>query len=159
MDLFSDLVQAVQDDLTVDDNSTLYPPALIKRAINRSYIKCAGLFRWPETEDAKTTSTVADQEYYDYPQTWRSDSIARLEVDDEQYGEDPDGSPLDWSDYLTWRRDEDNENSDADDKEKTASLLETVIDFVKTPFGMLAAGIGVLAMLSLVYFLKRRNKH
>ena len=111
MNLFSDLVTAVQDDLTVDDNSTLYPPALIKRAINRAYIKSSGLFRWPETEDAKKTSSVNGQEYYDYPQTWRSDSIGRLEMDDKQYGEEPDGSPMDWNDYLTWRRDTNNASS------------------------------------------------
>ena len=111
MNSFSDLITAVQDELNVDDNSTLYSTTLIKRYINRAYIKCAGLFRWPETEDAKKTSSVNGQEYYDYPQTWRSDSIFRLEMDDEQYGEDPDGSPLVFTDYLTWRRDDNNENS------------------------------------------------
>lgn len=111
MNLFSDLVQAVQDELNVDDNSTLFSPTLIKRYINRAYIKCGGLFRWPETRDAKKTSTVENREYYDYPQTWYSDSIFRLEVDDEQYGEDPDGSPLAFTDYLTWRRDSNNDNS------------------------------------------------
>ena len=111
MNLFSDLIQAVQDDLTVDSNSTMYPLVLVKRAVNRAYIKCSGLFRWPETEDAKKTSSVATQEYYDYPQTWRSDSIFRLEMDDDQYGEDPDGSPLNWGDYLVWRSDSDNDNS------------------------------------------------
>lgn len=111
MNLFSELVQAVQDDLSVDDNSTLYSPALIKRTINRAYIKCAGLFNWPETEDALKTKTVAGQEYYDYPREFRSDTIGRLEVDDEQWGESPDGSPMAWSDYLVWRNDSDNTNS------------------------------------------------
>ena len=114
MNLFSELVTGVQDDLTVDDNSTLYPPALIKRAVNRAYRKSAGLFTWPETEDAKKTSSVKNQEYYDYPKTWRSDTIGRLEMDDKQYGEDPDGSPLTWADYLTWRRD--TNNADSTDK-------------------------------------------
>lgn len=111
MDLFSELVQAVQDDLTVGSESTLFPLALIKRAINRAYRKAAGLFRWPELEDAKKTSTVSGQEYYDFPQNWQADSIKRLEVDDNQYGETPDGSPMNYDDYLTWRRDDDNANS------------------------------------------------
>jgi len=111
MNLFSDLVQAVQDDLTVDDNSTLYPPALIKRALNRAYIKCAGLFNWPETEDAQKTTTVVNQEYYDYPREFRSDTIGRLEVNGDQWGEDPDGSPMAWSDYLIWRKNSNNDNS------------------------------------------------
>jgi hypothetical protein len=95
MNLFSDLITAVQDDLTVGNESTLYTPALIKRAINRAYIKAGGLFRWPETEDAKKTSTQALIEYYDYPSTWRPDSIWKLMVDDVDYGD-----PLSFKDYL-----------------------------------------------------------
>lgn len=102
---FSDLVQAVQDDLTVGDESTLYAPALIKRAINRAYRKVAGVFPWPELQDAKKTSTQVNQEYYDYPQNWRSNSIWKLEVDGDRYGEDPDGSPLSFDDYLNWKTD------------------------------------------------------
>src|SRR3990167_6002345 len=111
MDLLSDIRQAIQDDLTVGNESNLFHTALIDRAINRSYRKAGGLFRWPKLEDYKKTSTQTNQEYYDYPSTWRPDSIFRLEVDDDQYGEDPDGSPLAFEDYLTWRADEDNDNS------------------------------------------------
>ncbi len=111
MDVLSDIRQAIQDDLTVNDGSTLFSPTLIDRAINRAYVKAATLYRWPQVEDAKKTSTQANIETYDYPSTWRPDSVWRLEVDDEQYGEVPDGSPLGFEDYLTWRRDEANENS------------------------------------------------
>lgn len=111
MNTLSDLRQNVQDDLTVGEESTLYSPTVIDRALNRAYLKCAYLYRWPQTEDAKKTSTQANLEYYDYPQTWRSDSIWRLEVDGDQYGEDPDGSPLAFEDYLTWRANDDNANS------------------------------------------------
>ena len=52
---FANIVEAVQDDLTIGDESTLYAPALIKRAINRAYRKAAGLFPWPELQDAKKT--------------------------------------------------------------------------------------------------------
>lgn len=97
MDTFADLIQGAQDDLTIDDNSTLYPPALVKRAINRAKRKIEGLFRWPELEDAKKTSTVSGQEYYDYPQAWRPDSIWKLWVD----SDDNDfGDPIDFKDYL-----------------------------------------------------------
>jgi hypothetical protein len=105
MDTLSDLVQAVQDDLTIDSNSTLFPPALVKRAINRSYRKCAGLFAWPELQDAKTTTTVSGQHYYDYPDNWRSNSIWKLVVNSERYGEEVDGSPLTFDDYLNWKTD------------------------------------------------------
>jgi hypothetical protein len=108
MDNLLDIRSAVQDDLTIDDQSTLFSPSLIDRVINRAYIKCATVYRWPQLEDAKTTSTQAGIETYDYPQGWRPNSLYRLEVDNIQYGEDPDGSPLNFSDYLIWRRDDAN---------------------------------------------------
>ena len=111
MDTFEQLVDAVQSDLNIDDNSTLFPVATVKLAINRAYRKAGGLFFWPETEDAKKTSTVSGQEYYDYPDNWIPDSMFRLEVDDVQYGEGVDGSPLRFDDYLSWRRDSHNANS------------------------------------------------
>jgi hypothetical protein len=105
MDEFSELIEAVQSDLTVGDESSLFPLATIKLAINRSYRKAGGLFRWPETEDAKKTSTQASQDYYDYPQTWRPDSVWRVEVSGVRYGEEPDGSPLAFPDWLIWKED------------------------------------------------------
>ena len=117
MDTFLNILQAVQDDINVGDESTLYSPALIKRAINRAYRKVAALFPWPELMDAKKTSTQVSQEYYDYPQNWRSNSIWKLTIldsngKDDRYGEDPDGSPLSFDDYLNWKED----NPDATDK-------------------------------------------
>ena len=111
MDLFSELQTVVYNDLTAGTESSLFPSDTVKLAINRSYRKAGALFRWPQLEDAKKTSTVASGEYYDYPETWRPDSIWKLEVGDEQYGETPDGSPLAFEDYLVWRRDEDNASS------------------------------------------------
>jgi hypothetical protein len=105
MDTFLNILQAVQDDLTVGDESTLYSPTLIKRAINRAYRKVGGLFPWPELQDAKETSTQVDQEYYDYPVNWRSNSIWKLRIDGVRYGEDPDGSPLSFDDYLNFKED------------------------------------------------------
>jgi len=95
MDLFSDLYSAVQSDLTVDATSTLYPLATIKTAVNRSYRKASTLFRWPQLEDSQETSTIQNQEYYDYPDNWRPNSIWKLSVDDLDYG-----SPLSFKDYL-----------------------------------------------------------
>src|SRR3990167_9098153 len=110
MDDLADLVQATQDDLNVDDNSTLYPQAVIKRAINRAKRKAEALYPWSELHDAKKTTTQTDQEYYDYPSNWRTLSVWKLTVtptgaDEERYGEDPDGSPLSFDDYLNWKED------------------------------------------------------
>lgn len=95
MDIFSDLYTAVQSDLTIGSESTLYPLSTVKLAVNRSYRKAGGLFRWAELEDAKKTSTVASQEYYDYPSDWRPDSAWKLIVDSVDYLD-----PLVFKDYL-----------------------------------------------------------
>lgn len=112
MDTLADIRQAIQDDLTVGDESSLYSPTVIDRAINRAYRKVAGLFPWPELQDSKKTSTQVSQEYYDYPQNWRSNSIWKITVDGDRYGENPDGSPLSFDDYLNWKED----NPDSTDK-------------------------------------------
>lgn len=105
MDTLAELRAAVQSDLTVGNESTLYSPTTIDLAINRAYRKAGALFPWTELMDAKNTTTVANQEYYDYPTTWRSNSIWKLRVNSERYGEDPDGSPLSFDDYLNWKED------------------------------------------------------
>lgn len=95
MNTYLELQQEVQSDLTIGSESSLFPLATVKRAINRAYIKAGGLFLWPETEDAKKTSSVTAQEYYDYPTNWRPDSIWKLVVDSQDYGD-----PLAFKDYL-----------------------------------------------------------
>lgn len=104
MDNLGEMRAAVQSDLTVSSDSSLFDPSTINLAINRSYRKAGGLFNWPETEDSKKTSTIANQDYYDFPQNWRPYSIFRLEIDNVQYGEEPDGSPLNYNDFLIWKR-------------------------------------------------------
>lgn len=111
MDYFSDLISAVQSDLTINNDSTLYPLATVKLAVNRGRRKAESLFRWPKLRDAKKTSSRAGIEYYETPETWSPLSTYRLEVDGVQYGETPDGTPMVYEDYLKWRADEYNENS------------------------------------------------
>lgn len=105
MNTFLELIQAVQSDLTIGDESSLFPLATVKLAINRAYVKAGSLFPFPELQDAKKTSTIAGNEYYDYPQTWRSNSIWKVQIDGVRYGEDPDGSPISYDDYLNWKED------------------------------------------------------
>ena len=103
MDILSEMRSAIQSGLNVSSTSSLFPSDTIDAALNRVYIKVGGLFRWPALEYAKKTSAVKDQEYYDAPDIWRPDSMFRLEIDDERYGNEPDGSPMDFGDYLTWK--------------------------------------------------------
>lgn len=89
MDTFLELIQAVQSDLTLGDESSFMPLATVKLAINRAYInKVSAIFKWPQTEDAKLTSTESGLEYYEYPDKWRPNSIWKLVVDGTDY-EDP----------------------------------------------------------------------
>ncbi len=105
MDTLAEMRTAVQSDLTVGDESTLFTPTAIDLAINRAYRKAGALFPWPELQDARKTTTQTNQEYYDYPETWRSNSIWKLDIDGVRYGEDPDGSPTSFDDYLSWKED------------------------------------------------------
>lgn len=111
MNTFEELTQATQSDLNVLDEAPLYPKAVVQTAVNRAYIKASSLFKWSGTESAKKTSTQKNLEYYDYPREFRDNSIYRIEVDGVQYGEKPDGSPMHYHDYLTWRANSDNANS------------------------------------------------
>ena len=95
MDFFSELIDAVQSDLTIGDETTLLDLTAVKSALNRSYTKIGAMFLWPGTKDAKKTSTGANREDYNYPPNWVPESIWKLMVDDKDYGD-----PLDRKDYL-----------------------------------------------------------
>lgn len=95
MDLFSQLIAAVKSDLTISGNSALYNPTAVKLAINRAYRKSGALFLWPETKDAKKTSSIASQEYYTYPDNFRPETIWKLVVDGNTYGD-----PILYPDFL-----------------------------------------------------------
>lgn len=95
MDTLLDMRTAIQRDLTVDGNSTFNSPTVIDGAINRAKRKIESLFRWPGLEDALSTSTIANQYYYDYPDNWRPDSIWKLVVNNIDYGD-----PLVFRDFL-----------------------------------------------------------
>lgn len=95
MDTFQDLYEAVYSDLTANSDSTLYSLTAVKLAVNRAYDKAAALFRWSKTEDAQVTYTQLNIDYYDFPQTWRPDSIWKLTVDGIDYGD-----PLTFKDFL-----------------------------------------------------------
>lgn len=91
--------QAVQTDLSVGDETTFFTPDVIDLAINRAKIKAEALCNWPALEDAQRTFSALQSdgtpwEYYDYPDNWRPNSIWKLEVDGEDYGE-----PLDFKSY------------------------------------------------------------
>lgn len=103
MDTLLQMRTAVYQDLTANSTSTLFDTTVVDSAINRAYRKAGSLYRWPELEDAKKTSTQANIDYYDYPETWQPDSLWRITIDGVTYGEEPDGSPLSFKDYLLFK--------------------------------------------------------
>ena len=109
MNTLSEMRTALMSDLNVSSNSSLYPTATLTLALNRAYRKVGGMFKWSALEDALTTSTAVSQEYYEYPDNWKQNSVWRVLIDDNLYGEKPDGSPMIFADYLIWK--EENENS------------------------------------------------
>lgn len=103
MDTFDEIRAVVRSDVNVSENSSLFPSETIDSAINRAYIRAGGLFPWKQLQNAKKTSTAINQENYDQPTDWYPDSIWRVSVDGKVFGERPDGSPIDFSDYLLWK--------------------------------------------------------
>ena len=98
MDTFDQIISSVQSDLNIsDDNNAQFPLATVQLAINRAYRKIGGLFKWPQLEDSKKTSSVASQEYYDYPDTWRPNSIWKIQIDGDTNNY---GDPLTFKDYM-----------------------------------------------------------
>lgn len=99
MDTLAQMRLALQSDLNVNGNldgpNTLFDTPTCNLALNRAYRKCAGFFKWPGTRDALKTSTIATNEYYDYPQNWRNDSIWKIRVDGSDMGD-----PTAYKDYL-----------------------------------------------------------
>lgn len=105
-DNLSEIRTIVQSDLNVTSSSSQFPPATIDSAINRAYRSGGSLFKWPALQDAKKTVTELNINYADAPTNWRPNSIWRLTIDGEPYGDEPDYSPLKFKDFLDWLDDD-----------------------------------------------------
>lgn len=95
MDTLLEMRTALYSDLNANNQSTLFTTDIVDLSLNRAYRKAGALYLWPETEDAKKTTTQLNQEYYDFPDNWVPDSMWKLTVAGEDYGD-----PLEFKDYL-----------------------------------------------------------
>lgn len=95
MDTLLDIRTGVYYDINAGTESTLYPQAVVDDAINQAYRKIGGLHRWNGTNGAKRTTTQLNINYYDYPASWRPNSIWKLMVNAEDYGD-----PITFKDFL-----------------------------------------------------------
>lgn len=98
MDTFIDLVEAVTDDSRLSSNSSYITQAKVKKAINRSQIWAGTLYEWASLENAKLFNTVANQYYYDYPTTFKDDSIYMMEINGEPYYK------KNYEDFIAYKR-------------------------------------------------------
>lgn len=94
----SDLETELIARLQVASNSTLYPAARITTITQNSYIWATQLVVWHDLVRSRATTTTALQEYYDYPENFRSESIIRLTISDEEY------KRKNFEDYLAFKK-------------------------------------------------------
>jgi len=71
--------------LQVANNSSLFPASRLTQLIKDAYIWATTTWVWTDLVNGKYTSTIANNEYYDYPDDFRSNTIMRLEVDNISY--------------------------------------------------------------------------
>jgi hypothetical protein len=83
--------------LQVANNSTMFPSARLTQLIKDAYIWATTKWIWTDLVNGKHTSTVANNEYYDYPEDFRSNTIMRLTVDNVSYDR------KNFEDYLAFK--------------------------------------------------------
>jgi hypothetical protein len=85
METFADLKSELQKRLMSSSSSSSFSDTRLGELINSAYRWAASLFPWDDLKRAKETVTVANQEYYDYPEEFQTNSVFRLTVDGEAY--------------------------------------------------------------------------
>ena len=89
----------IYDDLGVTSSDSFYSLAYIKRRINANMKRVAGYFNWPQTEDAVNRDSEANQEWYNYPENMKQDTIRKLMFNGEYYKKTA------YPDYLQYQED------------------------------------------------------
>lgn len=78
---FSELITELQNRLSINVSNTFWTLDMLKSWLNEANRYCCLFRHWPFTEKALYTFSRADAFYYDFPKEFRSDSIRRLEVE------------------------------------------------------------------------------
>lgn len=81
---FLEMQTAVYDDLSVANTDAFYSLNYIKRIINRAKNRIEDAHDWPHLERAMTRDSEAN-EYYNYPENWKQDSIYKLKYNGDDY--------------------------------------------------------------------------
>lgn len=81
-----ELKTAVRDELSIASSSDLFfSDAYIQRIVNRAVKYAGSLYNWQQTQDARKRDSVAGQEYYNYPENWKTDSVFKVKFNGERY--------------------------------------------------------------------------
>jgi hypothetical protein len=92
-----ELQTAVRDDLSISTGDTFYSDAYIQRVVNRGLLWLANLYNWQQTQIGYKRDSVASQEYYNYPEDAKTDSIWRLDFNGIKYDRKS------FDEYLTYK--------------------------------------------------------
>lgn len=85
MQTYLEMQSELTSRLKVSSNSSLFPPSRIQTLIKDAHMWATSLFIWQELVRAKTTSTIANHEYYDCPVEFRTGTIVMIEIDGKEY--------------------------------------------------------------------------
>lgn len=80
--------------------STYFTTERIESAIDDAYLAVGSARQWGDTKKGFVTSTIANQDYYDYPDNCQTESVFKISVDGESSY-----SKIDFEDYLKERED------------------------------------------------------
>lgn len=99
MRTLEDMTVRLTDDLMSAASSSLFTPTRLLQALQDAHIWATSLYSWPELEVGRDTSSVANQEYYDYPEEFRTDTLSEfIYFDGKAYRKKA------WTDYLEHQR-------------------------------------------------------
>jgi len=76
-----DIKTKLQPKLMAVGTSTYFTPTRIEDQIDDSYITVASARQWPDIKKGFITNTIANEDYYDYPDNCQSESVFKISVD------------------------------------------------------------------------------
>lgn len=101
--LLSDLRTKLNDKIAASATNGFFSQAQKDATINTGGERTCNYRKWKSLESAKTTVSVANQEYYDAPAQFQDDSVYSIYVDGEEY------IKKDWDDFQDYRNNESDE--------------------------------------------------
>jgi hypothetical protein len=96
---FGGIKTAIRDDLSIATGDSFFSDAYIARVANRAIKWAANFHNWEETQRAVKRDSEADQEYYNYLENFKRDSIFKLTYNGDDF------KKVRFRDYLKYQED------------------------------------------------------